>query len=151
MEVNISNISNKNIILDNDFNIEKDYYKDSLKDLKNLHIKGNIKLISDELTIDALITGTMVLLDSISLEEVEYNFEANINDQLVETFEKSPNILDITSFLWQNIYLEIPLKLTNVNDFSEYHGDGWKLESEDSIKENTNNPFKDLKELIGKE
>lgn len=46
--------------------------------------------------------------------------------------------------------LEVPLKLTNVEDFNEYQGDGWKLVSEDSIK-NTNNPFSELRDMMGEE
>ena len=34
--------------------------------------------------------------------------------------------------------------------FDDYHGDGWRLVSEDS-KEITNNPFKELKDMLGEE
>ena len=92
----------------------------------------------------------MVLEDSISLDEIDYSFKAEIDEEIEENLEKSLNVLDITEILWQNIVLEVPLKLTNVDNFDEYHGDGWCLVSEDSIK-NTNNPFSELKDMMGKE
>ena len=56
----------------------------------------------------------------------------------------------ITDILWQNIILEVPLKLTNVENFNEYQGDGWRLVDEDSIK-NASNPFSELKDMLGEE
>ena len=46
--------------------------------------------------------------------------------------------------------LEVPLRVSNVENFNEYQGDGWRLVDEDSIK-NTNNPFKELKDMMGEE
>ena len=81
---------------------------------------------------------------------VEHIYACDIDEEIEENTENSSNILDITDVLWQNILLEVPLKLTNVKSFDEYHGDGWKLISEDSI-ENTNNPFKELEEILREE
>ena len=52
-------------------------------------------------------------------------------------------LLDIFQFLWENIVLEIPLQFTKVKDLSKFHGDGWKLVSEDELT-TRNNPFSDL-------
>ena len=38
------------------------------------------------------------------------------------------------AILWQNIVLEVPLQFTKVEDLSKFHGDGWKLISEEEIK-----------------
>ena len=92
----------------------------------------------------------MVLEDSISLEPIDHQFSCQIEEEFEENDENLENILDITDILWQNIVLEVPLKLTNVEDFNEYQGDGWKLVSEDSIK-NTNNPFSELRDMMGEE
>ena len=56
---------------------------------------------------------------------------------------KSKNTLDIFLFLWENIVLEVPLQFTKVEDLSKFHGDGWKLVSEEELVKN-NNPFGDL-------
>ena len=60
------------------------------------------------------------------------------------------NTLDITEILWQNIMLEVPLRFTTVDDYSKYQGDGWKLTSEEELKVE-NNPFNDLKKMMGGE
>ena len=52
-------------------------------------------------------------------------------------------MLDIFSFLWENIVLEVPLRFTKVKDLSKFHGDGWKLISEEE-RNQTSNPFNDL-------
>ena len=52
--------------------------------------------------------------------------------------------------LWQNIILEIPLKFTNVEDYSKFQGEGWKLVSEDELKVE-NNPFNELDSILGEE
>lgn len=128
-----------------------DITKVGLVDLNKLIVKGSItKNSSGMLTLKAFVTGTMILSDSISLEEIDYPFSFDLEQEIDENEEKLENTLDITEDLWQNIVLEVPLKLTQVDDFNEYQGDGWKLVSEDSI-DNTNSPFNELKDLMGEE
>ena len=87
----------------------------------------------------------MIIPDSISLEEVSYSFNIEYDDYIPKTYIKNENLLDILGFLWENIVLEVPLHFTKVRDLSKFHGDGWKLISEDElIKEN--NPFTKIKQ-----
>ena len=55
----------------------------------------------------------------------------------------SQNTLDILAVLWENIVLEVPLRFTKVRDLSKFHGDGWKLVSEDEL----NKRYKIIKEM----
>jgi len=127
------------------------YQKSSVIELKNIKLDGRVlKNSTGEITLQATVSGIMVLEDSISLELINYDFSCEIDEELEEFEEKMENILDITDILWQNIMLEVPLKISHVEDFNEYQGDGWKLVSEDSIK-NTNNPFNELKDMMGEE
>lgn len=144
-------------ILDNmdvheNIEIPKDLYKlSSIIELKNMKLDGRVyKNSAEVITLQATISGVMILEDSISLEPIEYPFSCKIEEELQEFGEKIENILDITEILWQNIMLEVPLKISHVEDFNEYQGDGWKLVSEDSMK-NTNNPFNELKDMMGEE
>jgi uncharacterized protein len=140
------------LIINENINIPKESYQNtSIIELKDLKIDGKVfKNSAGITTIQALITGTMVLEDAISLEPIDYQFSSEIDEELSEYEKKLENILDITDILWQNIMLEVPLKISHVEDFNEYQGDGWKLVSEDSIK-NTNNPFNELKDMMGEE
>lgn len=132
--------------------IPKDLYQSSsIIELKNIKLDGRVYKNSAEIIIlQATISGVMILEDSISLESIDYPFSCEIEEELQEFGEKIENILDITEILWQNIMLEVPLKISHVEDFNEYQGDGWKLVSEDSMKD-TNNPFNELKDMMGEE
>ena len=121
--------------------------KTEIKKLENVRVNGRIyKNSSDEFIIEALLTGNMYLEDSISLEDIIYPFSINIEENIEENIEKNENSIDIIPILWQNIVLEVPLRCTNVDDYSNYSGDGWKLVSEKETK--SNNPFLELKDKI---
>lgn len=154
MEIDISKLYNHTLStlnIDKEVIIPKENFKNTdIKGLKNVTFKGNIQNLEEVFNLKGVVTGTMVLEDNISLDEIDYEFSAEIDEEIEENEENSSNILDITDVLWQNILLEVPLKLTNVTNFDEYHGDGWKLISEDSIK-STNNPLKELEEMLREE
>lgn len=145
-EIDISNI----------YSIPKSYYENTdIISLDNINVVGKIKKIDneeDELTIyiDAIIDGVMIIPDSISLEEVEYPFHIEYNDFYEENDKNNENVLDIFSFLWENIVLEVPLQFTKVTDLSKFHGDGWKLISEED-RNHESNPFSELLKEFDKE
>jgi len=126
------------------YNIPEEYIdKNLVLSLNDIKVEGKIYQDSEEDMVDCKIEGNMLLEDSISLEPVEYPFLIEYNDILEENSKKSENLLDIFSFLWENIVLEVPLQFTKVKDLSKFHGDGWKLVSEEELVKN-NNPFGDL-------
>ena len=138
------------------YSIPKDYYENmDIVSLDNIKVKGKIRRIENEdleptLYIDAIIDGVMVIPDSISLEEVDYPFHIEYNDFYEEIDKNNENILDIFAFLWENIVLEVPLQFTKVTDLSKFHGDGWKLISEED-RNLENNPFSELLKEFDKE
>lgn len=153
IDITMLNRRMKNTIdIDSEVVIPNDRFSNTeILDLKNLKLQGSIvRNSSDIITLKADLSGIMVLEDSISLEHIDHQFFCQIEEEFEENDENLENILDITDILWQNIVLEVPLKLTNVENFNEYQGDGWKLVSEDSIK-NTNNPFSELRDMMGEE
>ena len=154
MEIDISKLYNHTLStldINKEVIIPEEYLKNTdILELKNVTFKGDIQNLEEVFNLKGTVTGIMVLEDNISLDKIDYSFSAEIDEEIEENQENSSNILDITDVLWQNILLEVPLKLTNVTNFDEYHGDGWKLVSEDSI-ENTNNPFKELEEMLREE
>ncbi len=75
----------------------------------------------------------MVLKDALTLDEVMYPFELNIeekitddNENLQNFIKKQQNTLDIIGVLWENIVLEIPISYSTSKLENEYH-DGWEL------------------------
>ena len=115
-----------------------------------MHFNGYIYESSDTtIKLEGILNGTMIIEDSISLEDVKYDFSCEIDENLEEIIENNQNTIDILEVLWQNIVLEIPLKFTVVEDLSKYQGDGWKVISEDEVKRN--NPFSILAENMKEE
>ena len=92
----------------------------------------------------------MILKDSVSLEEITYHFSNHLEEEVTEKVKNIENTLDILSVLWENIVLEVPIRYSVVDDYSDYQGDGWHLVSEEEYeKEEGNFPFRNL--LEGKE
>ena len=141
------------IDIDNSYIIPKEYYTDtSIIDLSKVKVLGKLTYPSDDnLLLEIECTGSMTLEDSVSLEPVNYPFSFKISENVSERLENEQFSLDIISILWENIVLEIPIRYSEVTNYDEYKGDGWRVISEDEKKVNTNNPFKDLLKEIEKE
>ena len=132
------------IDISNTYNIPKEYiYDEQVIDADNIEVEGKIYLKEQEDYIECNIKGEITIEDSISLEPINYKIDTKYDDFVEENFKKNENTLDIFRFLWENIELEIPLQFTRVEDLSKFHGDGWKLISEEELK-HSNNPFSDL-------
>lgn len=131
--------------LDETVNIPKSYFSNSkVKKLDGIKVTGKLYYdIESNLNAKVEISGNMIIEDDISLEEIEYPFEISYDDILDENLKNDENTLDLFEFLWENIVLEVPLKFTKVTNLSEFHGDGWKLLSEEEVL-NRNNPFNEL-------
>lgn len=152
-----SHITDK-INITNTYTIPEDYFGTTgVEKLENIKVDGYIYLspseddIEEEVeSINCKIEGNMVIEDSISLEPVKYPFSIEFDDIIEENCKKNENTLDIFSFLWENIVLEVPLQFTKVKDFSKFRGDGWKLVSEKELTE-SNNPFSELLDKMKEE
>ena len=160
MELNLASLSNEVVNYDEDFHIDPSLYSSvGILDLKNLHVSGTVHLNSlSMLVVNLTVTGTMILPDSVTNEPIDYPFtckideEFDINDEnFLEYYQKSQNILDIMKILWENIVLEVPMRFTKTED-AHLSGDGWSL-GEDKNKDNIDPRFAKLAELLdnGKE
>lgn len=129
----------------------------SIRKLNNTYFKGKItRLDDDTFSIVGILSGTMVLPDDITLEDVDYNYEIQIDENFGESTENSENnieivqnTIDILPFLWQNIIVEIPLKIvSDKNKDKTIEGNGWRLISEDEVNTSKDSPFSDLQKLL---
>ena len=125
------------------YSFTDDYTCPDILGLSDIKVDGIITLRDDKDVFIGTISGTMIIKDSISLEEVSYPFEIQFDDFLPDIYIKNENTLDILGFLWENIVLEVPLRFTKVQDLSKYQGDGWRVVREDE-RINPNNPFLEL-------
>lgn len=160
MEIDITHLKHgivEFIEIDDNLNTENiDLNNTDILELKNIKVKGSITKDSmDDYYLDVDLSGTMVLPCSITLKPVDYQFytqiSGNIAEMLTEINEinkKTENTIDIFPIIWENILMEIPIKVTSseVKEKS-ISGNGWKLVTEDEeIKEK--NAFDKLKDLL---
>ena len=159
MDIDLTLLHSNNVSfidITNSYNIDKTYFENTdIISLNDIKVEGKItRRENDDLELEdyleCKIYGDMIIPDSISLEEINYPFLIEYEDFLDENCKKNENTLDIFLFLCENIVLEVPLQFTKVKDLSKFHGDGWKLVSEEELIK-SNNPFSELLKDIEKE
>ena len=146
------------VSIDDDVIIDNSYFVDtSIKDLVGVRFLGDVRRIGDEYQLKGIVNGIMVLSDDITLEDVDYSFDINIEEDFAdgeENFKIVQNKLDITNFLWQNILVEVPSKVRKQgNENLKLEGDGWRLVTEDDLESSNDSPFSELSKMFdsGKE
>ena len=112
-------------------------YKDTdIRSLSPIDVEITIVRSSDSsYNMDLRIKGTMVLPCSLTLKDVNYPFDiktevkvSNDDENYDEYVKINQNNIDIIPIIWQNILLEVPLRVESedVSD-SIVSGEGWKL------------------------
>ena len=83
----------------------------------------------DEIELDLDLSGKMYLPCAISLEEVEVPFTTKIEEIIGENNINNNFYLDLSDILWENIVLEIPIKVVKEGVHLENSGGkGWSVE-----------------------
>lgn len=159
--VRLKNNIDEYIDIDYTYSFDKEQLASTeLISLDNVLIKGFITKDSlDELVINLNISGTMVLPCSITLKPVDYEFETSVEGQLLailaeidEKNKKIENTIDILPIIWENILMEIPMKVVSPDAQDvKLEGDGWKFITEVEEKVEVNPELAKLKELLKKE
>lgn len=137
----LQNRKENELIFNDVITLDKSLYENTdIRNLSPLDISINIHRFNDfEYNMDLFIKGIMILPCSITLKDVNYPFEIKTEVKLSNNTENDEeyvkiiqNNIDIIPIIWQNIVLEIPLKVVS-EDISDsiVSGDGWKLIRED--------------------
>lgn len=153
----LKNDIDKKITIKEIYSFDEEYIKTvGILKLDNININGNITKNSlNELIIDLEVSGIMVLPCSRTLEPVDYKFQTKIEGNLEEILKeinendkKIENSIDILPIIWENILMEIPMRVISEKaENIELKGDGWKLITEEK-KEDINPAFQKLNELF---
>jgi len=151
----IENIDINETIIFND-----EYLKNTdIRKLSEIIVNGTIISTDENLYVLKLtIKGEMILPCSVTLEDVVYHFEIKIDDIISENDENDENYIKITNnsidimpIIWQNIVMEIPLKVVSPNiDRMKYEGDGWRLMTDEERNKTFGNDsrLKNLNDLL---
>ena len=116
------------------------YENTDIRHLSPVNVNAHIRRVTDSsYSMSLEIKGTMVLPCAITLKDVDYPFDiktelklSNEDDFDEEYVKINQNTIDIISIIWQNIVLEIPLRVVSADiDDTPISGDGWRFIRED--------------------
>ncbi|MFQ8643029.1 MAG: YceD family protein [Oscillospiraceae bacterium] len=157
MQIDIANLHSgleDFITIDEIYSFNKEMLKNTeIIELNDVKITGDITKNSlDEYIIDVVVTGTMVLPCALTLKPVNYNFGTEITGNLAQIFEEfgenyenNQKTIDILPIIWENILMEIPIKVVS-DDISDVKtkGDGWELITDEEVVNPSLAKLKDL-------
>lgn len=151
-----NNLCNK-IDVDIAYSFKKEELENTeIRRLDNVQIKGQIyKDVLDTICLDLSVNGDMVLPCAITLKDVNYPFNIKIDGSLDEILEETSNFskkiensIDIFPIIWENILMEIPMKVVSEGaEDLKLEGNGWKLITDDDYTE-INPELAKLKDLL---
>ncbi len=146
----------KKILVNTNYSFSEEQLKGTdLSKLDDVHIEGEITLNAlNEIYLNLEVSGVMIIPCAITLKPVSYPFDiiiegdlSEIHEESLENTEKCINSLDILPIIWENILMEIPMRVVSDDiDTTNMHGDGWRLITDDV--ENTNPELSKLKDLL---
>ena len=130
MDIDITRLRS-NIVSQIDIDETYQFSKEELEILEidyldDLKVMGTISLDAlKEVFLDLTITGTMIIPCAITLKPVNYPFEINISGTLEEIdgnlekkCQKSQNILDIFPIIWENVLMEVPMRVLSEDAYN---------------------------------
>lgn len=129
------------IEIDDSVKIDEEYLKNTdIRKISPVKVNGFISDNEEELMLNINISGTMILPCARTLKDVSYPFSIDIEEEITENNDNSlkivQNKLDIFPIIWQNILVDVPLRVLSPDSDNEIlSGDGWKVITEDEEKE----------------
>ena len=158
MNINLSKLLNHQvdeIVIDEIINMPKEYLNDDIKDISEVKVKGNITNNDYLIELNLNISCNLTLICSISLKDVDFPVNINVNEELSEEdseeFNKIlNNSIDLLPIIWQNILMEIPMKVVSPDVKEEnVYGDGWKFITNEEEEDKEIDPrLSKLKDLL---
>jgi uncharacterized protein len=149
--------SNSKINIDGSVVLDEEYYKNTdIRKLSEVKIKGSISDEEDSYELNLNIKGVMTLPCVVTLVDVDYPFDIEINEIISKNESECEdylkiinNTLDIMPIIWQNIVVEIPMKVVSPNlDNTKLKGDGWELLTEEEKISEIDPRLEKLKDLL---
>ena len=138
-----------------DVNIDYRFNKDELEGTDliecDTHVIGTIyKNSLKQVMLDLTVEGDMIIPCAITLKPTKYPYKTEIKGSLIEFLNENEdfftNLLDIFPIIWENILMEIPMRVVSPEAESlEIKGDGWRLVTEE---DESSSPLAELEDLI---
>ena len=132
MEIDLRKIYlTKKLIINEEIVIPLDYYqKLDITNINSVKVIGEIFINhDDELELKCDIKGNFIIPCAISLQEVEIPFKCDVHHIIDEKEQKNQISLALLDVLWENIVLEVPIKVVKDGiKIDNIKGEGWELE-----------------------
>lgn len=157
MRVDLTKLLNTNlykIAVETELTILPEYLVGTdIKSITPVKVSGYVYNNEEELSLEIVASGTMILTCARTLKDVEYPFNIEINEIIGENEDNSleivQNSLDIFPIVWQNILVDVPLRVLHPDAKEEsLEGDGWRLITEEDKKEVIDPRLAKLKDFI---
>ncbi len=114
--------------------------------LKDVHVigQGRLDMKNRRLYIDFTVKGQMILPCAVSLENVDYPFDIDSSvvfafykpDDDEDVIEVKRDMVDLTPVVFQEIMMDVPMRVVKDNATLKTSGNGWKvLTEEDDCKD----------------
>lgn len=141
IDLGLINEFNDQIDLGFNFEVSDEIIKDAgLLYLRDVYVSGYILRTSYDLKINLNITGNYGIPCAITLNPVDVPFAIEIDKYLEEIQEEidknlkiNENTLDIFPIIWENVLVEIPMKVTSPNASLDK---SWEYVANDNTEEN---------------
>ena len=153
----ITNLENE-IKISDEITIQDNFLENTdIKKISKVRVNGSIYPKDGNFCVSLNIKCTLTLICSISLKDILYNIDININeiigendDILEENNKIINNSIDLIPIIWQNIILEVPLKVVSPNvSLKNIEGDGWRfITDEEVIKKDIDPRLEVLKKFL---
>ena len=133
------------VSINDTIDIPKEYLEGTdIKDISKVDVDGYITENGESYDLNLNIKCNLTLTCSVSLKDVNYPIDININEIISEYGENLEdfckiinNSIDLLPIIWQNILMEVPIRVISPDLKEEnIYGDGWKfITNEEENKE----------------
>lgn len=136
---------------------EKFYIENKdIKDISSVKVNGYIEENGENCSVILNIVCDLTLICSVSLKDVKYPINIDIeeiigeNNENLEDFDKIiNNSIDLLPIIWQNILVEVPMKVVSPDIKEEnIYGDGWKFVTTEEENKEIDPRLEKLKDFL---
>lgn len=160
LNIDLTRLNNKGleyIDINETIIIEQSQLKDAnILELNDAKAVGILAREDQSYYLDLSISGIMVLPCSLTLKPVPYPFTTKVEGMVMELFSEigeivknNQNTIDILPIIWENILMEIPMKVISpeVGDM-KMSGEGWRLITDEEDSKDMNPELEKLRDLL---
>ena len=116
--------------IDEEVVVPEEYYKNAgVRSLSKVKVNGDVTVnYKENIELHLYVSGEFIIPCAITLDDVIVPFNTLIEEEIDQNKLNDEFFLDLLDVLWENIVLEIPVRVVKEGVKSEdLHGEGWEL------------------------